>query len=256
MGLCLEAAAKAKLKFFVLDRVNPINGMAVDGPILTSVTSFTAFHPVPVRHGMTVGELARMFNVERNFKADLVVVPIEGWKRDLWFDETGLPWTNPSPNMRSLTEAALYPGVGLIEMANISVGRGTGTPFEVMGAPYVDDIRLAAELNKLGLAGVRFVPVRFMPNASVFKNQSCGGVSIILTDRDQCKVVELGLAIAQTLHRLYPAEFGLEKVNKLLGHQASIDAIKSGEGNSGITEAWASDVEEFRKRREKYLLYQ
>jgi uncharacterized protein YbbC (DUF1343 family)/CubicO group peptidase (beta-lactamase class C family) len=255
MGNCLEAAAKAKLKFFVLDRVNPITGMSADGPVLNEDTSFTGFHPIPVRHGMTVGELARMFNQERGFNADLTVIPLQNWSRDLWFDETGLPWINPSPNMRSLNEATLYPGVGLLETTAVSVGRGTGTPFEVVGAPYIDDVRLAAELNSAALAGVRFVPIRFTPNASVFKDKPCAGVNIVLTDREACNVVDMGIAIAQTLHRLYPKDFDIEKFNRLLCHRGTVDAIKAGKSRSEIRQAWNLDLEEFRKRREAYLLY-
>ncbi|MBI4658447.1 MAG: DUF1343 domain-containing protein [Verrucomicrobia bacterium] len=256
MGLCLEAAAKAKLKFFVLDRVNPINGRVVEGPVLNGQTSFTGFHPIPVRHGMTAGELARMFNAERGFNAELTVIPARGWSRGLWFDQTGLPWTNPSPNMRSLTEAALYPGVGLLETTALSVGRGTGTPFEVIGAPYIDDVRLAQELNGLGLSGVRFVPIRFTPNASVFKDRPCAGVNIVLTDRERCQVVNMGIAIAQTLHRLYPADFGLEKFDRLLSHRNTIDALRNGRMLADIQASWAIDLEEFMRRREAYLLYQ
>ncbi len=256
LGNCLEAAGKANVKFVVLDRVNPINGVAIDGPVLNGETSFTAFHPIPVRHGMTVGELARMFNAERGFKTDLTVIPIEGWTRDLWFDQTGLPWINPSPNMRSLIEASLYPGVGLLETTALSVGRGTGTPFEVVAAPYIDDVKLSAELNRIGLAGVRFVPVRFTPIASVFKNKPCAGVNIVLTDRDRCNVVDIGIAMAQTLHRLYPKDFDLEKFDRLLGHRATVDAIRSGKGLAEIRQLWAIDLEEFKKRRSSYLLYQ
>jgi uncharacterized protein YbbC (DUF1343 family)/CubicO group peptidase (beta-lactamase class C family) len=254
MGLCLEAAAKAKLKFFVLDRVNPIGGAVTDGPVLNGETSFTGFHPIPVRHGMTVGELARMFNVERGFNADLTVIPLQGWRREFWFDETGLPWINPSPNMRSLTEAALYPGIGLLE-TTVSVGRGTGTPFEVIGAPYIDDVMLAAELNRLALPGVRFVPIRFTPNASVFKDQPCAGVNILLTDRERCRVVDVGISIAQTLHRLYPAEFDLEKLDRLLVHRSTMEAIRAGRSLAEIRQSWALDLDEFKKRREACLLY-
>ncbi|MBM3832442.1 MAG: DUF1343 domain-containing protein [Verrucomicrobia bacterium] len=255
MGNCLEAAGNAKLKFFVLDRVNPINGLAIDGPVLNGETSFTAFHPIPVRHGMTVGELARMFNAERDFKADLSVVALEGWTRDLWFDQTTLPWINPSPNMRSLTGAALYHGVGLLETTAVSVGRGTGTPFEVVGAPYIEDVKLCAELNRAGLAGVRFVPIRFTPNASVFKDKLCAGANIVLTDRDRCEVLDIGLTIAQTLHRLYPKDFDLEKFDRLLGHRVTIDAIRAGKSISEIRQTWAIDLDEFKRRRQKYLLY-
>ena len=155
MGLTLEAAGENGKKYFVLDRVNPINGVTVDGPVRLGKESFVAFHEVPLRYGMTIGELARMCNAERNCKADLTVIQVENWQRDAWFDQTGLPWTNPSPNMRSLTAAILYPGVGLLESA-LSVGRGTDTPFEVVGAPYIDDVKLAEALNGAGLPGVRF----------------------------------------------------------------------------------------------------
>lgn len=255
MGNCMEAAGKANLKFFVLDRVNPINGIDIDGPVLNSATSFIAFHPIPVRHAMTVGELARMFNAERSFNADLTVIPLQGWSRNLWFDQTGLPWINPSPNMRSLTQAALYPGVGLLETTALSVGRGTDTPFEVIGAPYIDDLKLAAELNQLQLPGVRFVPIRFTPNASVFKGKPCAGVNIILTDRDRCPVIEIGLSIARILHRDYPNEFDIEKFNNLLGHSSTVEALKSNKKNPDIRQSWKIDLDEFKRRRTAYLLY-
>ena len=254
MGNCLHAAAETNLKFFVLDRVNPINGASVEGPVYRGESSFTAFHSMALRTGMTVGELARMFNSECGFKADLTIIPVEGWARDLWFDQTGLPWTNPSPNMRNLTEAILYPGVGLLETA-VSVGRGTDTPFEVIGAPYVDDVRLAAELNRAGLPGVRFVPIRFTPRSSVFKDKQCGGVSIVVTERDALKAVDVGIVLALTLQRLYPNDFALEKVQRLLQHQPTIDAIKVGKTLAEIKQLWATDLEEFKKRREKFLIY-
>ncbi|MBI3877279.1 MAG: DUF1343 domain-containing protein [Verrucomicrobia bacterium] len=251
---CLEAAAKAKLKFFVLDRVNPINGTAIEGPVLTGATSFVAWHRVPLRHGMTVGEVAQMLNAERAFKADLTVIPVAGWFREMWFDQTALPWTNPSPNMRSLAEATLYPGIGLLESA-VSVGRGTDTPFEIVGAPYVDDAKFAAELNRAGLAGVRFVPVRFMPKASVFKDKPCGGVNLLVTDRERFNAVDTGLTLALTLQRLYPNDFALEKMDTLLRDRATLDAIKAGKSLAEIKAAWADDLEDFKRRREAFLIY-
>jgi len=254
MANCMEAAAKAGKRFFVLDRVNPINGAAVEGPVHTGAASFVAWHRVPVRHGMTAGELARMINTERGFKADVTVVQVEGWWRDLWFDQTGLPWTNPSPNMRSLAEATLYPGIGLIETA-VSVGRGTDTPFELVGAPYVDDVKLAGELNRAGLAGVRFVPVRFTPKASVFKDKPCAGVGILVTDRERFNAVDTGLTVALALQRLHPGDFALEKVHTLLQHRATLDAIKAGRPLAEIKGAWTAEVEDFRRRREAFLIY-
>ena len=254
MGNCLQAAATARLKFFVLDRVNPINGLAMEGPIHSGESSFTAFHSIPLRTGMTVGELARMFNAERGFNTDLTVIRVEGWTRDLWFDQTELPWTNPSPNMRNLTEATLYPGVGLLESA-VSIGRGTDTPFEVIGAPYIEDVRLAAELNRAGLPGVRFVPIRFTPKASVFQDKACGGVHIIITDRDALNAVDVGMTLALTLQRLHPNEFALEKVQPLLRHTSTIDAIRAGKSLTDIKQSWTNDLNEFKKRREKFLIY-
>ena len=255
LGNCLEAAGKAKLKFFVLDRVNPINGVAVEGPVHHGASSFIAFHTTPLRHGMTVGELAKMFNAERGWKADLTVIPVAGWWRDYWLDQCGLPWTNPSPNMRSLAQATLYPGVGILETA-VSVGRGTDTPFELVGAPYVDDAKLAVELNRAGLPGVRFVPVRFTPKASVFQDQPCAGVNVIVTDRERCHVVDVGLTLALALRRLYPNDFAVEKLNTLLLDRPTLDAIKLGQPLAEIKAAWLADLNAFKQRREAFLIYQ
>ncbi|MBI3191749.1 MAG: DUF1343 domain-containing protein, partial [Pedosphaera parvula] len=218
-------------------------------------TSFTGFHAIPVRHGLTVGELARLFNAERGFNCDLTVIPLEGWTRDLWFDQTGLPWTNPSPNMRSLTEATLYPGIGLLETTALSVGRGTDTPFELIGAPYIDDLALAAELNRAALPGVRFIPVRFTPKASTFKDQPCAGVNILLTERERCDIVTVGLLIAQTLHRLHPQHFDLEKFDRLLVHRATVEAIRSGTTLTDVCRSWSTALDDFKRRRDRFLLY-
>lgn len=255
MGLCLEAAAKEGLRFFVLDRVNPIGGSMVEGPVYTGTTNhFVAFHRIPLRHGMTVGELARMFDAERGWKARLTVIPVEGWKREQWFDETGLPWTNPSPNMRNLTEATLYPGVGLLESA-VSVGRGTDTPFEVVGAPYVEDVRWAAELNGAGLPGIRFVPIRFTPKASTFRDEACGGVYLVVTDREALRAVDVGILMASTLQRLYPERFALDKVAPLLRDRATLQAIRAGKSLEQIKTLWATELGRFQARRGSFLLY-
>lgn len=255
MGLTMEAAGKAGIKFFVLDRVNPINGVTIDGPVLTGKTSFVAYHPIPLRHGMTIGELAQMFHDERHFNTDLAVIKLEGWKREQWYDETALPWRNLSPNMRSVTEAILYPGVGLLERTSLSVGRGTGTPFEVIGAPYIHDLRLAAELNKVCLSGVRFVPVRFTPTDSVYKGESCAGVNIMLIDREHCNVVDIGITIAKVLYRLYPDQFTVDKLDVLLVNKATLNAIKADKSLAEIRELWTADLDKFKARRARYLLY-
>src|ERR1044071_7773724 len=254
MGLCLEAAGEAHIKFYVLDRVDPINGVTLDGPVLTEETSFVGFHAVPLRYGMTIGEEARMFNEERHCNAELTVIPIEGWSRDMWFDQTGLPWTSPSPNMRTLTAALLYPGIGLLETA-LSVGRGTERPFELIGAPYIEDVRLAEELNNAGLGGVRFVPIQFTPTASIHKGELCRGVSILVNDRDSCEVVDTGLLIAKTLHRWYPKQFDVNKIGHLLLHAKTLEAIQADKSLTEIKASWKHELDEYVKRREKYLIY-
>ncbi len=254
MRLCMEAAAKAKKTFYVLDRVNPIGGIAVEGPAVVDEEKPTATHAIPLRHGMTAGELAMMMNVERGLGCDLRVIPVEGWRRAMLCDQTGLPWINPSPNMRSLNAALLYPGIGLLEFS-VSVGRGTDTPFEVLGAPYVNDLRLSYELNKLGLPGVQFTPVRFTPTTSIFKNESCGGVRMAITDRVALRPVQTGIAIVCILQRLYPKSFALEKVNTLLNRDKSVKMIRAGEPWKKVVEAWADEVASFEARRSGFLRY-
>lgn len=254
MGNCLEAAAQAGLRFVVLDRVNPINGIAVEGPVHTNTPTFVAYHSVPLRHGMTVGELARMFQAERGWKVDLQVIPVEGWKRSMWFDETGLPWINPSPNMRSLTGAALYPGLGFHEAA-LAVGRGTDSPFQLVGAPYVNDRQLAQELQRESLPGVRFLPIHFQPTYSTFKDQACQGVAITLTDRDRYSPVDLGLAIARAFQRLYPNQFALDKLRSLLTDEPTLQGIRSGQSVAQMRAGWADALDRFKQRRARYLIY-
>jgi uncharacterized protein YbbC (DUF1343 family) len=256
LGLALEAAAKNKKPFVVLDRVNPINGQDVEGPLADpDKLSFVAHHPIPVRHGMTVGELAQLFNKERDINADLYVVRVEDWSRSQWFDSTGLTWINPSPNMRSLTEATLYPGVCLLEPTNVSVGRGTDTPFEVIGAPWIDGRKLAEALNNAKLPGVRFVPVRFTPKSSVHKDAECGGVNIIVTNRDLFEPVITGLEMAAQLRKLFPKDFSIERFNRLLANQKVFDAFRQGSDARAMRQVWESELEAFRAIRRKYLLY-
>lgn len=254
MRLCMEAAAKQKKAFFVLDRVNPIGGTVVEGPAVVDAEKPTATHAIPLRHGMTAGELAMMLNAERSLGCDLRIIPLEGWRRSMLHDHTGLPWQNPSPNMRGLNAALLYPGIGLLEFS-ISVGRGTDTPFEVLGAPYVDDLRLSYELNKLGLPGVQFTPVRFTPTASIFKGQPCGGVRVAITDRAALRPVDVGVAAACLLQRLHPQSFKLEQVNTLLNHRASLRQIRAGEPWSKVVNGWASETAAFERRRAAFLRY-
>ncbi|MDQ3801092.1 MAG: DUF1343 domain-containing protein [Acidobacteriota bacterium] len=252
----LEEAAKAKKPVFVLDRVNPINGLTVEGaPADPDKLNFIAPHPIVVRHGMTVGELAQMFNAENKIGADVRVVKMENWSRAMWFDETNQIWTNPSPNMRSLTQATLYPGVGLLEVTNVSVGRGTDTPFEIVGAPWLDGQKLALYLNRRNLPGVRFVPVRFKPNASVFKDENLGGINVIITDRRTFESVRTGIEIAIALRRLYPNEWQVDRYARLLVNADILERVKRGDAPEEIEKAWQSQLDEFKKRRASFLLY-
>ena len=252
----MEEAAKAGKPVFVLDRTNPINGVDVEGAVGDAdKLSFIAAHPLPVRHGMTVGELAQMFNAENKISADLRIVKMENWSRPMWFDQTNQIWTNPSPNMRSLTEATLYPGIGLLETTNLSVGRGTDTPFEVIGAPYIDGQKLAAYLNERNLKGVRFVPIRYTPKSSVFKDESVNGINIIITDRESFQPVRTGIEIAAALRKLYPNDWQVEKYARLLVNQEILEKIKRGDSPEEIEKAWAAKLSDFIKRREKFLIY-
>jgi len=256
LGYFLEAAEKAGKPIVVLDRPNPINGAYVQGPVADADReSFVSYWRTPVRHGMTIGELARMFNSERSLGAKLTVVPMEGWMRGDWFDSTGRQWINPSPNMRSLNEAALYPGVGMIEATNLSVGRGTDTPFEFVGAPWIDGLALARVLNAREISGVRFVPVIFTPDSSEYANQSCGGVNILVTDRDSLDSPELGLEIAAAIQQLYPNAYKIVALDTLMVSKASLAAIRTGEDPRRIAEQWQDSIEQFQLVRSKYLFY-
>jgi uncharacterized protein YbbC (DUF1343 family)/CubicO group peptidase (beta-lactamase class C family) len=379
LGGAIEAAGRFGKKIYVLDRVNPIIGK-FEGPIQTRHPSFIGFHTIPVRHGMTFGELAKMFNAEKEFKADLTVVQCENWRHDMWYDETGLPWSHPSPNIRSLNAATLYTGICLLESTRVSMGRGTDAPFETFGAPYVDDVRFAWEMNRAKLPGVSFVPIRFTPTSprtkpialkitaweigglstlaktvagksdpvSVFiyerldpktresldgyvasgklpdklgsmmatnltkimrepglyeesrfkdvklreetkeflqrkpegddlarlnrlliedaypmdlsrtpkyRDLECGGVHCVVTDRNKMNAVDIGIVAAQTMLRLYPKDFDVDKMALLLGHEETVKAIKDGKSLEEIKESWAVELEKFKKRREQFLIY-
>ncbi|MBS1770982.1 MAG: DUF1343 domain-containing protein [Acidobacteria bacterium] len=252
----MEEAAKAGKPVFVLDRPNPLNGFGVEGPLADEEKlSFIAAHTMPVRYGMTIGEFAKMMNAERKIGANLRVIEMSGWKRSMWFDQTGQTWVNPSPNMRSLTEATLYPGIGLLETTNVSVGRGTDTPFEVVGAPWIDGRKLATELNGMGLKGVRFVPIKFAPTASVFKGEACGGVNVIIIDRGVFNSVRTGLAIAIALRKLYPTDWQIDRFGRLLVNAETLDDLKQGTSLEKLERSTAPALSEFLRRRGAYLLY-
>ena len=252
----MNAAAEHGKAFVVLDRPNPIDGVSLAGPLVDEGRgTFVGCHPLPLRHGMTAGELAGMFAAELKLDLDLTVVPCEGWRRADAFDATGLEWVNPSPNMRSLTEAFLYPGIGLLEFTNLSVGRGTDTPFEVLGAPWLDGRALADALAARRIPGVAFVPIRFTPRASKFSGQECGGISIAVTDRAMLDPVRVGLEIAVALRQVSPQEWQPEKLDVLVLHKATLEAICSGEPADAVLESARHGVKEFARRRGEWLLY-
>jgi uncharacterized protein YbbC (DUF1343 family) len=256
MAYVMEEAARRKISVVVLDRPNPIDGTHIEGPTLERTSlGFTGYFPMPVRHGMTMGELAQLFNGENDVGADLTVVRMKNWRRDDWFDHTGLPWINPSPNLRSLIQAALYPGIGAIEGTNLSVGRGTDSPFEQLGAPWIDGVRLAAALNARGLPAVRFYPVRFTPASSRYANEECRGVFIVIADRVALKPLRLGLEIAAVLHTLYGRAFELEAAARLLGSKETLARIRAGDDPLDIARSWEAGEAQWRLLRAKYLLY-
>ena len=256
MGLVMEEAAKRKISVVVLDRPNPVNGWQIEGPNLDALgDALITYHQMPVRHGLTMGELAQLLNEERKISADLTVVPAENWRRDLWYDETGLAWVNPSPNMRNLNQATLYPGIGAIEYSNISVGRGTDQPFEQLGAPWIDGPRLAAALNARRLAGIRFYPITFTPSSSKYAGQECQGVFMMVTNRTALAPVRVGLEVAAALSALFGDKYELGNTDRLLGSRESFERVKRGEDPAVVAATWSGAEARWRRRRAKYLLY-
>jgi uncharacterized protein YbbC (DUF1343 family)/CubicO group peptidase (beta-lactamase class C family) len=256
MGYAMEAAARKGLSFYVLDRPNPLTGSLVHGPVMDQdLKSFVGYFPLPTRHGMTVGELAKMFNEENRIGVALHVIRMRGYERNFWYDETGLQWVNPSPNLRSLTQAILYPGVAMVEGSNVSVGRGTETPFEIFGAPWIDAGELAGYLNKRKILGVSFSPEHFTPASSVYKNKLCHGVRIILLDRQAFDPALLGIEITAALHRLYKKEFQIDKTLGLIGSRRVLQEIKEGQDPLAIVMHWQESLEDFQRLRANYLLY-
>lgn len=252
----LEAAARHGLPVVVLDRPNPITGRVVEGPLMDAdLVSFTGVHPVPVRTGLTPGEFARLVAAERRLPVTLSVVPVAGWERARWYDETGLPWINPSPNIRSVTQALLYAGVGLLEGTNVSVGRGTDSPFEVIGAPWIDPSPLAATLNALGLPGIRFEPVTFTPAADKHAGILCGGVRLVVTDRDALRPVTVGLALARALRERHREAFRPESMQYLLAHRPTLWALLRDEPLEHLVRWAQAGVAAFLSRREPFLIY-
>jgi len=261
MAYAMEEAARQKIAVVVLDRPNPINGWQIEGPITREAkagetrNTFIAYTEMPIRHGMTMGELARLYNGERKLNVDLTVVPIENWRRDYWYDETGLAWINPSPNMRNLNQAMLYPGIGAIEYSNISVGRGTDQPFEQIGAPWIDGRRLAAALNARRLPGIRFYPIGFTPTASKYANERCEGVFMMITNRSALQPVRVGFEISSALWKLFGDKYDASNMWRLVGSEELVARIKEGEDPAAMAAQYAADESRWRQRRARYLLY-
>jgi uncharacterized protein YbbC (DUF1343 family) len=252
----MEAAARRGIDFYVLDRPDPISAAVVEGPVMdANLKSFTGYFPLPIRHGMTVGELAEMFNRENHIGAHLHIIRMRGYHRYEWYDQTGLRWIPPSPNLRTLAEATLYPGVGMVEGANVSVGRGTDMPFEVVGAPWIVSDKLSAYLDKRRIAGVRFEPVNFTPAADRYTDRVCHGVSIELENRESLDSPALGIELIAALYHLYPREFRLDSTLGMVGSARVLEQIKSGEDPNSIVREWQSSLRDFSLLRSRYLLY-
>ena len=257
VGYIMEAAAPRRIPVYVLDRPNPINGEAVQGPMLDDkYASMIGYGRRPVRHGMTMGELAQYFNAEKKIGADLHVIKMQGWDRHMWMDQTGLEWITPSPNIRNLTAAILYPGTCLVETTMVSVGRGTDAPFEVFGAPWFKNLELADYLNARHIPGVRFIARRFTPAEVPYKDQEVLGLDVQLLNRDELDSPRMGLELLAALLKFYADKFTLDrKVMLLMGSDKAADLLKQGKTGSEVNEALMDDLAVFKKLREKYLLY-
>jgi uncharacterized protein YbbC (DUF1343 family) len=256
MAYCMEEAAKHGLAFFVLDRPNPLNGDTLEGPMLDAdKTSFVAYYPVPVRYGLTIGELAQFYNSENHINADLHVIKMKFWHRKYFFESTGMRWIPPSPNLRTLKGSILYPGLEILQSAGVSVGRGTETPFEEFGAPWMDGADVATELNARNLAGLRFFNQPFIPVSGLYAGQRCGGVGVRVTDRAAVRAMRMGLEIAALLQKTYPQQFDSAKILQLIGNEQTVRDLQAGTSPEQIVRGWASALAGFDQVRRKYLLY-
>ena len=256
MEYTLEAAAAAHIPYYVLDRPDPVNGVAVQGPLLDpSHFSFVGNMRIPARYGMTIGELARMYNGEKKLNADLHVVAMQGWRRAMWFDETGLEWQSPSPNMRTLTAAILYTGVCMLEGRQVSVARGTDRPFEMVGAPWFQGREVAEYLNSRNIPGVRFLARRFRPTEAPYKDEDCDGLDIQLVNRDELDDGRLGMELLAATLKFHPGKFNVKADIRILGSDDAAARLMRGEDGAAVNESTQKDLAAFRKLRQPYLLY-
>lgn len=256
MAYAMEEAARARVKVVVLDRPNPIAAAGISGPVLEAdLRSFVGYFAMPIQHAMTMGEMARMFNAENGIGADLHVVAMQGYARERWYDETGLAWISPSPNLRRLQATVLYPGIGMLEFANISVGRGTPFPFEHIGAPWVDGKALAAALRHRQIPGVRIEAVEFTPKASKFAGQRCSGVRFTVDNRARFDAVRLGVEVAAALRGLHGEAFELRDLGRLWGSRKDLAALATGKEPAAIMNGWQPALQAFHQKRAPYLIY-
>lgn len=256
MGYCLEEAAKRKIAFYVLDRPNPLGGEVIEGPMLDAdKTAFVAYYPVPVRYGLTIGELAQLYNTENHINAELHVIAMKNWHRNYYFESTGIRWLPPSPNLRTLKGSIVYPGIEILQSAKVSVGRGTETPFEQFGAPWMDGEAVARALNERNLPGLRFVSQPFIPVAELYSGKRCGGVGIRITDRAAVRSLRLEIEIATILKRLYPQQFDVTKLLVLTGNDETIRQLQEDVAPEKIVASWSADLKAFDQVRRKYFLY-
>lgn len=257
MKYCMEVADENNIGFIVLDRPNPINGVDISGPVLDKENIFglAGSHNLPIRHGMTPGELALLFKADGKMNLDLQIVKMEGWERKMWFDETGVPWVNPSPNIRNINQAILYPGLGLFERLNIANKRGLPSPFEMIGAPWINPGEFVENLNKYNIPGVNFTPIKFYPENHKYKGQLCGGIYITITDRKKIRPVNLGFIIILSLYNLYPEEFDIDKLWHITRSKKIISLIKNNSNIDILNNSWKESLAVFQEKRLKYLLY-
>ena len=256
MGYCMEEASKRNIAFFVLDRPNPIGGEIVEGPLLDKdKTSFVGYFPLPVRYGLTMGELAQLFNAENHIGADLHVIAMKNWHRNYFFESTGIRWIPPSPNLLTQKGSVLYPGIEILQSAGVSVGRGTETPFEEFGAPWMDGDAVAAALNARELPGLRFAGQPFIPISGLYAGQRCGGVAMRITNRPAVRAVRAELEIAVILQKLYPDHFDFAKLLFLTGNAETIRLLQEGASPEKIVSSWTADLAAFDQMRKKYFIY-
>ena len=257
MKYCMEVANENNIGFIVLDRPNPINGIDISGPMLKNINVFglAGVHNLPLRHGMTTGELALLFKADEKMQLNLNIIKMEGWKREMWFDETGIPWVNPSPNIRNMNQASLYPGLGLFERLNVANKRGLPSPFEMIGAPWINAYDFVNSLNKYNLPGVNFTPIKFSPEEHKYSNEWCEGIYITITDREKLEPVKLGFIIIITLYKMYPEEFDINKLWHITRSKDLIQEIKNDPSIAELIRYWNNDLDIFRNKRAQHLLY-